>query len=482
MSGPRRLSGLSLRTQLLALTLAVVGLLVLVTAIASTAVLRTYLVDRIDTQLAQSLRTLDGPRRPGGRPGPVRDVAVTTLRYDAAGTLQRPDARRLLVQGGPEIDNAADLPATPVSLPGTAGEGRWRVLASDTDRNGGRTVVAVSLDGVRDTSSRLLLIDATIGLVALVGAGLVVLFAVRRSLAPLVAVEQTAEAIAAGDLTRRVDGGDPRTEVGSLAASFNAMVERFESAYTAQQQSESAARASEERMRRFVGDASHELRTPLTSIRGFAELFRQGAASEPDQLARVMRRIEDEAARMGLLVEDLLLLARLDQQRPLRHEPVDLLALAADAVHDATAAHPAHSVQLAPSIGTEPTVLGDDARLRQVIGNLVTNAVVHTPAGSRVGVGVEVRDGEVLLRVSDDGPGMTPGVADRVFERFYRADTSRTRGSGAPGGAGLGLSIVAALVAAHDGAVRVQSSPGRGTTFEVALPAASKMPGAEPVS
>ena len=408
----------------------------------------------------------------------MRDVAVTTLRYDNAGNLVRPDARRLLLQGGPEIADAAALPTTPVSLPGTSGQGRWRVLASDGDRGASRTVVAVSLDGVRDTSSRLLLIDATIGLVALTGAGLLVLFAVRRSLAPLVAVEQTAEAIAAGDLTRRVDGGHPRTEVGSLAASFNAMVERFESAYTAQQQSESAARASEERMRRFVGDASHELRTPLTSIRGFAELFRQGAATDPDQLARVMRRIEDEAARMGLLVEDLLLLARLDQQRPLRLEPVDLLALAADAVHDAAAVHPDHSVQLAPSVGTAPTVLGDDARLRQVIGNLVTNAVVHTPAGSRVEVAVEVRAGEgtgmgeVLLRVSDDGPGLTPDVADRVFERFYRADTSRTRGSGAAGGAGLGLSIVAVLVSAHAGAVGVHSAPGRGTTFEVTLPAA----------
>lgn len=245
-------------------------------------------------------------------------------------------------------------------------------------------------------------------------------YGVRRSLRPLVEVEATAEAIAAGDLSRRVPPADPRTEVGSLSASFNAMVERFETAYRAQRDSETAARASEDRMR--------------------------------------------------LLVEDLLLLARLDQQRPLVREPVDLLTLAADVVHDAAAVHPGHEVELAAPEGDRPPVVGgDDARLRQVLGNLVRNAVVHTPPGTRVGVAVRTEGGAAVLTVHDDGPGMEPEVAARVFERFYRADASRTRTQAATG-SGLGLSIVAALVAAHGGTVDVDSAPGRGTTFTVRLP------------
>jgi two-component system OmpR family sensor kinase len=227
-------------------------------------------------------------------------------------------------------------------------------------------------------------------------------------------------------------------------------------------------------MRRFVADASHELRTPLTSIRGFAELFRQGAARDPDQLAQVLRRIEDEASRMGLLVEDLLLLARLDQARPLGQEPVDLLTVAADVVHAATAVHAAtHEVRLDADTGQGlPVVVGDDARLHQVVTNLVGNAVAHTPAGTRVDVRVRRRDDDVVLEVRDDGPGMAPDVAARVFERFYRADSSRTRTGTATAGSGLGLSIVSAIVAAHGGAVDVDSAPGRGSGFVVRLPAA----------
>jgi two-component system OmpR family sensor kinase len=243
-------------------------------------------------------------------------------------------------------------------------------------------------------------------------------------------------------------------------------------------------------MRRFVGDASHELRTPLTSVRGFAELYRQGAVG-PDDLPRVMRRIEDEAARMGLLVEDLLLLARLDQQRPLSRASVDLLEIATDAVHDAAAAGPQHPTTLRVIPGDAPVVLGDEPRLRQVLANLVSNAVTHTPPGTRVQVTVGcLPDGDAkgagwaLLEVADEGPGMPPEVADRVFERFYRADESRSRVHGsvtagnpaAVSGSGLGLAIVAALVAAHGGRVEVRSSVGRGTTFQVLLPR-QPMPG-----
>jgi two-component system OmpR family sensor kinase len=250
------------------------------------------------------------------------------------------------------------------------------------------------------------------------------------------------------------------------------MLSQIETAFRAQAASESQARASEERMRRFVADASHELRTPLTSIRGFAELYRQGAVADQADVARVMRRVEEEAARMGLLVEDLLLLARLDQQRPLVQEPVDLLSIAADVVLDARARHPQRSITLiAGESPVPPVVLGDDARLRQVATNLVSNAILHTPPEASAAVSLQVEGDDAVLRVSDTGPGMPPAEAARVFERFYRADASRTRAT-AQNGSGLGLSIVAALVAAHGGTVEVESRLGVGTTFAVRLPLA----------
>jgi two-component system OmpR family sensor kinase len=469
-------SRVPLRTQLLALLIATAALVVVVTGLASTAVLRGYLLDQVDQQLVASLKQAvpagrdgpgDGPRRRGGRlPHPQSYYSAV---YQADGTFSYgegdstgPDLPRL------DLASAKRLSRGPFTVPAAEGEGDWRAVVA-TIGTAGSVVVAVPLH-VDETVRRLLVIEALAGLVALGAAGALAWYGVRRSLRPLVEVEATAEAIAAGDLTRRVPAADPRTEVGSLSASFNSMVDRFETAYGAQRDSEAAARASEDRMRRFVADASHELRTPLTSIRGFAELFRQGAVPDDASRARVLRRIEDEAARMGLLVEDLLLLARLDQQRPLQRASVDLLALAADVVHDAEAVNPDHVVRLrAPDSDRPPVVAGDDARLRQVLGNLVRNAVVHTPPGTRVEVSVRTEGSSAVLTVSDDGPGMEPDVAARVFERFYRADASRTRTQAATG-SGLGLSIVAALVAAHDGTVDVQSAPGCGTTFEVRLP------------
>ena len=468
-----RLARLPLRTQLIALLLVTITLVVLATGLAGTVALRTYLVQRIDTQLGQSLDDLADGRGgfpPGNRRGPRRDVAVTALVYDASGTLVG-DATPDDVRGGPDVEDPEDLPDVPTDVGDVDGGRQWRVLAAPTVA-GGTVVVAVPLDGVEDTVSRLLLINGAVGLLALLGGGALAAWAVRRSLRPLVSVEATAEAIAAGDLSVRVPAADPRTEVGSLSASFNAMVDRFESAYSAQQRSEQQARSSEGRMRQFVADASHELRTPLTSIRGFAELFRQGAASDPEQLGQVMRRIEDEAARMGLLVEDLLLLARLDQARPLRREPVDVLSVAADVVHAAQTVHGAHHEVLlhAEPGDAPPVVVGDEARLHQVVSNLVGNAVAHTPAGTRVDVLVRRTDDAVLVQVRDDGDGMAPDVAARVFERFYRADASRSRVGGATTGSGLGLSIVAAIVAAHGGSVEVDSAPGAGTSFLVRLP------------
>jgi two-component system OmpR family sensor kinase len=280
---------------------------------------------------------------------------------------------------------------------------------------------------------------------------------------------------------------DPRTEVGRLGRALNTMLAQIEAAFGARaaseasaRRSEEAARRSEDRMRRFVADASHELRTPLTTIRGFAELYRQGAARDQAELDRLMRRIEGQAARMGLLVEDLLLLARLDRQRPLERTSVDLLALAAEAVHDARAVAPDRRIELVLGTGdgdgevaSALIVLGDEQRLRQVLANLVGNALTHTPAGSpvEVRVGAAPLDGRpgAAVEVVDHGPGLTPEQAERVFERFYRADPSRSQ---ADGGTGLGLSIVAALVAVHGGTVQVDSVPGRGARFRVVLPLA----------
>ena len=278
--------------------------------------------------------------------------------------------------------------------------------------------------------------------------------------------------------------GDERTEVGRLSLALNGMLARIEWSFRAQQESEEQARASETRMRRFVADASHELRTPLTSIRGFAELYRQGAVGGPEETARLMQRIESEGARMGGLVEDLLQLARLDQQRPLTITPVDLAEVAGDAVHDARAVQPDRpiSLQLDPSLSELPVVLGDEARLRQVVGNLVTNALVHTPQTAPVTVTVSDEPaagdgtadaddgGVVVLRVADGGPGMAPEDAARVFERFYRADKSQARTAG---GTGLGLAIVKHVATNHGGEVSVWSREGSGSTFTLRLPSSA---------
>ena len=335
-----------------------------------------------------------------------------------------------------------------------------------------------------------------VSLVIMLGLGVVSVAVVRTNLRPLDDIEETAEAIAAGHLDRRVPDRDPRTEVGRLGRSINTMLTQIESAFHAREESEEAAVQSEERMRRFIADASHELRTPLTAIRGFAEYYRQrggvttgskedGGSLSPEDLDRIMQRVEAEASRMGVLVEDLLLLARLDQQRPIEHQPVDLLVLAADAVQDTRMIAPDRPVKLTVEPGKAFLVLGDEARLRQVIGNLMTNALTHTPDGTpvdvRLGSGFlggppPYRGGPApsvpaaVLEIADQGPGLTPEQARRVFERFYRADQARNRKSG--GGSGLGLAIVSALVAAHGGTATVDSVPGRGATFRVTLPLA----------
>jgi two-component system OmpR family sensor kinase len=272
---------------------------------------------------------------------------------------------------------------------------------------------------------------------------------------------ETAGAIAAGDLTRRVDTANSETEVGRLGLALNAMLTQIEQAFAEREESEA-------RLRRFVADASHELRTPLTSIRGYSELFRRGADERPEDLAKAMRRIEEEASRMGVLVDDLLLLARLDQGRHLEHVPVDLTRLAEDAVGDARTVSPERTFTFTPNGSV--TVMGDEPRLRQVLANLVSNAYTHTPPASTVDIRVTRDDQSAVIEVADDGPGLTDEAAAHAFDRFWRADMSRTR---ARGGVGLGLAIVAAIAQAHGGEAAVESEPGHGATFRVRLPLGS---------
>jgi two-component system OmpR family sensor kinase len=270
----------------------------------------------------------------------------------------------------------------------------------------------------------------------------------------------TADAIAGGDLSQRVSPADRGSEVGRLGLALNAMLDRLEQAFAARTESEN-------RLRRFIADASHELRTPLASIRGYAELFRMGAAREPDEVARAMRRIEDEGARMGVLVEDLLTLARLDQIADAPHAPVDLRTLARDAVDDARATDPDREITL--SADGPAVVSGDAHQLRQVLGNLVRNALVHTPAGTPVQVSAGGDGAEVRVEIRDHGPGLPTDDSAAVFERFWRAEGGRERGKG---GAGLGLAIVAGIVEAHGGRVEASNAPGGGAAFVVHLPRA----------
>jgi two-component system OmpR family sensor kinase len=415
-----------------------------------------------------------------------------------------------------------------MTVPAQYGPDSWRVIASTRSEpvqgsNGPQTetvtlVLAVDLGNINAMAHRLAVFDLIVGGAIVVVLAAVGVAIVQANLRPLNDIELTAGQIARGHLNHRIREQDPRTEIGSLGQSLNLMLSQIETAFHAQEESERAAHQSEERMRRFIADASHELRTPLTTIRGFAEYYRQrggvgknqdplsrtdGGVSapvnghspgglSPEDLDRIMQRLESEASRMGLLVEDLLQLARLDQQRPLDIAPVDLLTLAADAVQDARMVAPDRSIDLIVAPGAAFLVDGDEPRLRQVIGNLVNNALTHTPPGTAVRVkiasgtltppapsGPAGRNAEnpartpglpvpaVVLDVEDDGPGMTADQAQRVFERFYRADQARNRASG---GTGLGLAIVAGLVAAHGGTVSVRTAPGRGADFQVKLP------------
>jgi two-component system OmpR family sensor kinase len=319
----------------------------------------------------------------------------------------------------------------------------------------GSVIVADSLEKVDKTLSQLRFLFLILGIIALTAITLAARWIIALGLRPLEAVEDTAEAIAAGDLSARLPAAKPDTEVGRLTTSLNTMLSRIEESFTARV-------ASENKLRRFVADASHELRTPLTAIRGFAELHRQGAVVGQEKTSELISRIEKESVRMSTLVEDLLLLARLDQARELAKDLVDLNTLIADAVASAKAAGPEHPIEVNLN-ESEIFVLGDSQRIHQVIANLLANARTHTPVGTKIIITSGVGVNETTISVTDNGPGLSQSDQERIFERFYRADPSRVRNSGE--GSGLGLSIVDAVMKAHGGYVSVKSKVGEGSTF-----------------
>jgi two-component system, OmpR family, sensor kinase len=468
---------MSLRARLLVGVLVVTALAMAALGFAVFSSIDHYLTQRVDSDLQRSAAPSVSAVERGivfQAPRPD-DPQFFQSRYfnevlDASGR----SARRVPAVVGTSALPVPDL--SDVTLTGTPGsryfttdsvEGSpsYRVLVNTVD-NGATVIEATPLTDVQATLSHLVTVEVIASLLVLGALTILVIWVVRRGLHPLGDVVHAADAVADGDLSHRVPVPNPRTEVGHLGVAFNTMVDRIEASFAERDE-------SEQRLRRFVADASHELRTPLTSIRGYSELFRRGAADEPEQLALAMRRIEDEASRMSVLVDDLLLLARLDQGRPLEQEPVELGALTADAVADARAVEPDRPITLTKP-GAPVVVTGDDVRLHQVVANLLANARVHTPEGTPVDVRIGVDGHDAVLEVADHGPGLTPEAAAHVFERFYRVDSARTRRSG---GAGLGLAIVAAVVNAHGGRVSTRSAPGDGATFVVHLPLAVRPAG-----
>jgi two-component system OmpR family sensor kinase len=367
---------------------------------------------------------------------------------------------------------APNAPHIPAALPGSglptgrdvyfttassgAGAVSYQALAKPLSGRSGVIVIALPLTDLDSTLRQLLLIELIVSATLLSGLGILSWVMVRRDLRPLVEITETATSIAQGDLSQRVSHVAEGTEVGQLGLAFNTMIDEIEMAFAERA-------ASEVRLRRFLANASHELRTPLTSILGYAELFDLGMKDRPEDLARSLRHIKDEASRMGTLADDLLLLARLDHERPLRIEPVDLGHLVERSVAAVEASAPGGEVSV--DVGGRVIVDGDEHRMRQVVDNLLVNAVVHTPTGTPVRVTVTEEGEWAVLTVHDDGPGIDPADVTRIFEPFFRSDPSRSRSSG---GSGLGLAIVAAIVEAHQG--QVSAKAGEGATFEVRLP------------
>jgi two-component system, OmpR family, sensor kinase len=474
---------MTLRLRLTIILVAIVAIGLLAADVVTYTALRSFLIRRVDQQLASAgqpmMRLLlspgPGPRGCGGpESGSVLPAGTYATLYDSSnhevsqvactydGRLPSPPDLKPAQGAAPPFGSA------PFTV-GAVGNGglHYRALAL-TLNNGYTVVVAIPMTEVSQTLSRLLGVAVLVTLCVLVAMALVSWFTVRRELQPLERVEQTAGAIAGGDLSRRVDEKDPHTEVGRLGIALNSMLGRIEQAMEER-------KASEEALRRFLADASHELRTPLTSIRGYAELFRRGAGATQADTALAMRRIEQESERMSALVDDLLFLERAGSGRPIAREPMDVSAAVSDAVNDARAVDPTRSVELDAAEGLE--VIGDEARLRQVFANLMSNALQHTPAGSPIEVVAAGDDGFVSVSVRDHGEGIDPEHLPHVFEPFYRADPARgrVRKDKEGSGTGLGLSIVEAVVEGHGGTVEVSSQVGEGTTFTLRLPSSARV-------
>lgn len=465
---------LSLRGRLLigVISLVVIGLLV--TTIATYLSLERFLIGRVDDQLTsghdEAVAALGGggpvsslhPQFPVGtvvelvaRDGTVVVGKVVTQPY-ANPSAARPVLPRVLPT------SAMDIPAQPFTVAGSGGVSQFRMTVWREGVFAGQYVVlAIPLTDVQSTLGGLLQLEVLISASVVAGTAILAWFIIQIGLRPLRRMGEVAGDIAAGDLSRRVEPATSKTEIGRLGIALNSMLSQIEAAFAQRT-------ASESRLRRFIADASHELRTPLTSIRGYAEMLRRGAGESPTDSELARRRIEDEAVRMSTLVDDMLLIARLDRGRPLEMQPVDLQAIALDAAADARAVAPQREVKVDAPI---PVVVnGDDTRLRQVVGNLMRNALVHTPGSTAVEIAVSTENGLARISVADHGPGLKPDEMERIFEPFYRADPSRSRDRG---GAGLGLAIVNAVVGAHGGNVRVRETSGGGATFDVELPLAS---------
>jgi two-component system, OmpR family, sensor kinase len=499
----------TLRLRLLLLLVGIVAAGLVISDVVTYRALGSFLTARVDQQLEQAafpvgraLLSSSGLGTPvPGAPAPASTAPARTTPFPPTGRgsffrgrdplgASRTSQRGLLVTPGTygqirssdgKVEahlfftyggKAPGAPELPAKLPGSGqaagtdrfftasspgpGSTSYRVLAQPLRNGDGTVVVAVPLTELKGTLGHLLLIELAISALLVVGLGAVSWIMIRRDLRPLEAITGTATAIAHGDLTQRVAHVSETTEVGQLGVAFNTMVDEIEQAFAERS-------ASEERLRRFLADASHELRTPLTSILGYAELFDLGVRDRPEDLARSLHTIKGEATRMGALVDDLLWLAKLDHERPLELVPVDLTELAHEATAGIGAAHPGR--RMAVIADRAVMVAGDRDRLRQVLDNLLVNAVTHTPGGAAVEVRVTTEDGSAVLTVHDDGPGIDGEEATRIFEPFYRSDPSRSRSSG---GSGLGLAIVSAIVGAHQGSIAVV--PGPGATFEVRLP------------
>ncbi|WP_405730239.1 HAMP domain-containing histidine kinase [Streptomyces sp. NBC_00028] len=484
MTARRRLRSMRSRL-LLFISLALVAVcaaMALTTAFVQRAYLYGNLDDRVENsvarclggaalqpQLADDLGFLHEQGHPTGMvaarlddDGDILSAAVVAREY----TTQRLTADQRAALAGIEADGSMHTRTIP-------GLGTYRITAVDKD--GVRVLAGIPMDDVQRMIRGLLVAEVAIAGVGLTAAGCVCAVVIRRQLRPLGRVAGTAVEVSRAPLGSGEVGGltrvperdtDPDSEAGQVGAALNRMIDHVESSLTERQR-------TEERMRRFLSDASHELRTPLASIAGYAELMNRG--TDRIEPGTAWRRVSAESARMTGLVEDLLLLARLDEGRPLHSAEVDVAALVAEAVWDARAAGDSHDWQLELRLDAAPLVTGDEARLHQVVANLLANARVHTPPGTRVVAVVETGAAHCLVRVHDNGPGIPPALLPTVFERFTRADASRARANPKSGGSGLGLAIAAAITAAHSGRIDVESAPGR-TEFTVRLPLAQEEP------